>query len=128
MKYVRQLCIILAVSFAAELLEILIPLPVAASIYGLVIMLICLVTKIIPLEKVDTVANLLVDAMPVMFVPATVGIMASFDALRQMLIPICVITIVSTVLIMAATGCVSQQIIRAERKSNSKKTKIKEAV
>lgn len=128
MKYVRQLCIILAVSFAAELLEILIPLPVAASIYGLVIMLICLVTKIIPLEKVDTVANLLVDAMPVMFVPAAVGIMASFDALRQMLIPICVITIVSTVLIMAATGCVSQQIIRAERKSNSKKTKIKEAV
>lgn len=128
MKYVRQLCIILAVSFAAELLEILIPLPVAASIYGLVIMLICLVTKIIPLEKVDTVANLLVDAMPVMFVPAAVGIMASFDALRQMLIPICVITIVSTVLIMAATGCVSQQIIRTERKSNSKKTKIKEAV
>ena len=51
MKYVKQLSIILGISFLAELLEILIPLPIAASVYGLVIMLVGLITKLIPLEK-----------------------------------------------------------------------------
>lgn len=115
MKYVKQLSIILGISFLAELLEILIPLPIAASVYGLVIMLVGLITKLIPLEKVETAADFLVDAMSIMFVPATVGIMASVDALKEMLLPICVITLVSTVLIMIVTGRVSQHIIRGQR-------------
>ena len=92
MKYVKQFSIILGISFLAELLEILIPFPIAASVYGLVIMLVGLITKLIPLEKVETAADFLVDAMSIMFVPATVGIMASVDALKEMLLPICVIT------------------------------------
>ena len=115
MKYVKQLSIILGISFLAELLEILIPLPIAASVYGLVIMLVGLITKLIPLEKVETAADFLVDAMSIMFVPATVGIMASVDALKEMLLPICVITLVSTVLIMIVTGRVSQHIIRGQK-------------
>lgn len=115
MKYVKQLSIILGISFLAELLEILIPLPIAASVYGLVIMLVGLITGLIPLEKVETAADFLVDAMSIMFVPATVGIMASVDALKEMLLPICVITLVSTVLIMIVTGRVSQHIIRGQK-------------
>ena len=53
MKYVKQFSIILGIPFLAELLEILIPLPIAASVYGLVIMLVGLITKLIPLEKVE---------------------------------------------------------------------------
>lgn len=115
MKYVKQLSIILGISFLAELLEILIPLPIAASVYGLIIMLVGLITKLIPLEKVETAADFLVDAMSIMFVPATVGIMASVDALKEMLLPICVITLVSTILIMIVTGRVSQHIIRGQK-------------
>ncbi len=122
MKYVKQLSIILGISFLAELLEILIPLPIAASVYGLVIMLVGLITGLIPLEKVETAADFLVDAMSIMFVPATVGIMASVDALKEMLLPICVITLVSTVLIMIVTGRVSQRIIRSQRKTAVKAT------
>ena len=66
-------------------------------------------------KKVETAADFLVDAMSIMFVPATVGIMASMDALKEMLLPICVITIVSTVLIMIVTGRVSQHIIRGQK-------------
>ena len=110
MKYVKQFSIILGISFLAELLEILIPLPIAASVYGLV-----MITKLIPLEKVETAADFLVDAMSIMFVPATVGIMVSVDALKEMLLPICVITVVSTVLIMIVTGRVSQHIIRGQK-------------
>lgn len=116
MKYMQQLSIILTISFLAELMEYLIPLPVAASIYGLLLMLIGLITKIIPLEKVEGAADFLVENMSVMFIPATVGIMTSVEELKQMLLPLCVITVVSTILIMIVTGKVAQGIIRTDNK------------
>lgn len=111
MKYIKQLAIILTISLIAEVMEYLIPLPVAASVYGLILMLLGLVTKVIPLEKVEEVADFLVENMSIMFIPPTVGIMASVDALKEMLIPLCVISVVSTILIMGVTGRVSQYII-----------------
>ena len=117
MKFIKQLSIILSISFIAEVMEYLIPIPVAASIYGLLLMLIGLITKIIPLEKVEGAADFLVEIMPILFIPPTVGIMASVEALKQMLVPLCVISVVSTILIMGITGSVSQRIIR---RSNQK--------
>lgn len=122
MKHIKQLTIILAVSLIAELMEYLIPLPVAASVYGLVLMLIGLVTHIIPLEKVEGVADFLVENMAIVFIPPTVGIMASVEALRQMLIPLIVISLVSTVLVMAVTGRVTQFIVRRSKGKREKET------
>ena len=119
MKFIKQLAIILSISFIAEVLEYLIPLPVAASIYGLVLMLIGLMTKIIPLEKVEGAADFLVEILPILFIPPTVGIMTSVEALQQMLVPLCVISVVSTILIMVVTGRVSQRVIRRSKKQTS---------
>ena len=119
MKFVKQLLIILSISFIAEVMEYFIPLPVAASIYGLVLMLIGLVTGLIPLKEVEDAADFLVEIMPIMFIPATVGIMASIEALKQMLVPLCVISIVSTVLVFGVTGRVTQGIIRRGRKGTA---------
>lgn len=107
----------MTVSFLAEVMEYLIPIPVAASVYGLVLMLVGLMTRIIPLEKVEGAADFLVEIMPILFVPPTVSIMTSIEAMRQMLIPLCVISAVSTILIMVVTGRVSQSIIRRKEGS-----------
>jgi len=120
MKFIKQLAVILTISLIAEVLEYLIPIPVAASMYGLVLMLLGLITKVIPLEKVEGAADFLVEIMPILFIPPTVGIMASVEELKQMLVPLCVISVVSTVLIMAVTGRVSQSIIRrSDRKKET---------
>lgn len=124
MRYIKQLAVILMISFIAELMEQLIPIPVAASIYGLVLMLIGLITKIIPLEKVEGAADFLVEAMPILFIPPTVSIMASVDAIKAMLVPLVVISIVSTILIMTVTGRVSQRIIRSGKKKADRKKEI----
>ena len=119
MKFIKQLSIILSISFLAELMEVLIPLPVAASIYGLLLMLIGLITKLIPLEKVEGAADFLVEVMPILFVPPTVSIMVSVEALKEMLVPLVVISVVSTVLIMVTTGRVTQHIIRRKGGSST---------
>lgn len=112
MKYVKQILIILGVCLAAELLEYLIPLPVAASIYGLVLMLILLMTGIVPLKQVENVADFLTENMAILFIPPTVGIMACVDEMKKMLIPLVVISVVSTLLIMVITGRAAQAILR----------------
>lgn len=69
MKYIHQFLIIITISFIGELLSILLPFPIPASVYGLIIMLICLFTKIIKLNQIEDVANWLIIIMPLLFVP-----------------------------------------------------------
>ena len=73
MKYVRQFWIILLISAMGEALHVLIPLPVPASVYGLVLMLLCLVTGILKTSQVKEAAFFLIEIMPVMFIPAAAG-------------------------------------------------------
>lgn len=115
MKFIRQLAIIFSISFIAELMEYLIPLPIAASVYGLALMLAGLITKLIPLEKVEGAADFLIDIMPILFVPPTVSIMTNFGVLKEMLVPLTVICIVSTVLVMAVTGRTAQGLMKIGR-------------
>ena len=120
MKFIRQLTIIMAVAFLAELMEALIPLPIAASMYGLVLMLAGLITKVIPLEKVEGAADFLVEILPVLFVPPTVSIIANIAALQQILVPMVVICLSTTILIMGVTGRVAQTLLRRGKKAGEK--------
>ncbi len=117
-KYIKQICIILVICLIAEAMEYFIPLPIAASMYGLVLMLIALTTKIIPLKEVENVSDFLTDNLSIMFIPPTVGIMASVEEIKQMFVPLVVISVVSTLLIMTVTGRVTQAIIRKKHKQS----------
>lgn len=112
MKYIKQIFIILAICLIAEMMEYFIPLPIAASIYGMVLMLVALMTKLIPLKEVEDVADFLTENMTIMFIPSTVGIITAVDEMKKMLIPLVVISVVTTLLIMAVTGWISQGIMR----------------
>ena len=110
MKYIKQFILILAISFAGELLKYLLPLPVPASIYGLVLMFLLLSTGILKLHHVQETARFLLDIMPMMFIPAGVGLMTSWQVLQPILLPAAVITLVVTVVVMAVTGHVTQAV------------------
>ena len=122
MKYVRQFWIILLISAIGEGLHVLIPLPVPASVYGLVIMLIALGTRILKLEQVKEAAEFLIEIMPVMFIPAGVGLLTAWGALKPVCVPIILITVITTVVVMVVTGRVTQTVIRKDRKKGQKKS------
>ena len=116
MKFLKQFSIILFISFLGEILHMLIPLPVPASVYGLVLMLAALITGILKLGQVRETATFLIEIMPVMFIPAGVGLMESWPSLQPVWLPVILITIVTTVLVMAVTGKVTQAMIGKEKK------------
>ncbi len=120
MKYINQISIIATVSFAGELTAHLVPLPIPGSIYGLVIMLILLVAKVIKVEWVKDTAVFLLALMPIMFVSALVGIAETYDSWRNLILPILVVGTVGTALVMIVTGVVSQALINAKEKKEWK--------
>ena len=119
MKYVRQFWIILLISALGEALHVLLPLPIPASVYGLVIMLAALVSGILKVEQVKETADFLIEIMPVMFIPAGVGLLTSWGVLTPVWLPIAVITAASTVIVMVVTGRVTQYVIRREKRKKT---------
>ena len=115
MKYFRQFFFFLSISFAGEILHMVLPLPVPASIYGLVLMLLALVTGIVKIEQVKDTAIFLIEIMPVMFIPAAVGLLDSWSVLRPTIVPVIVITVLTTIIVMVVTGRVTQNVIRKGR-------------
>ena len=103
----------------------LLPLPVPASVYGLVLMLAALCTGILKLDQIKETAGFLIEIMPVMVIPAAVGLLDAWPSLRPMWLPVVLITLLTTVIVMAVTGLVTQFLIH---KSTGKKTKIKQEI
>ena len=116
MRFMKEFGIILAVTFVGEVLKKLIPLPIPASIYGLVLMLVVLRTNVIPLESVQKTGKFMIEIMPMMFIPAAVGLLDSWDAIKNIFVPVIIITIVSTIVVMAVTGRATQIIICQEKR------------
>ncbi len=121
MKYVRQFLIILVISFIGELLRYYIPLKIPASIYGLVLLFAALELRIIKLVSIRETSRFLIEIMPLMFVPAGVGLLSSWGVLKPVCVPIMVIVLISTIIVMAVSGKVTQGVIRMEKKHPKKK-------
>lgn len=120
MKYLKQFLIILTISFAGEVLKLLLPLPVPASIYGMVILFTGLMTGLIPLHSVKETGKFLIEIMPVMFIPAGVGLMSSWSVLKPLLVPVSIITIVSLLTVMIVGGHCTQLVIHHSERQEAK--------
>ncbi len=114
MKYMKQFAIILTVTCIGELLNYLLPLPIPASIYGLVLMLILLITKVVKFDDVEETGDFLVEIMPMMFIPAGVGLITAWADLKPVLLPIVAMTFITTVVVMFVTGKVADALVKGD--------------
>lgn len=111
MKTLGQIFIILLISLLGELLNYLIPLPIPASIYGIVILFCLLEFRVIPLRAVKETGDFLVSIMQLMFIPAAVGLLESWNVIRPNWLPYILITLISTFVVMFVSGRVTQAVI-----------------
>ena len=111
MKYVHQFCVILLVSLAGEGLHSLLPLPVPAGIYGLLLMLALLLTGALKLEQVEQTGLFLVDIMPLMFIASAAGLLDTWAQLWEFLPAFLVTVLISTWAVMGVSGRVTQRLL-----------------
>ncbi|MBQ7434004.1 MAG: CidA/LrgA family protein [Lachnospiraceae bacterium] len=115
MKYVKQIGIIMTLSFAGEVLHEIVPLPVPANIYGIVLLFLCLECKVIKVSAVREVSKILIELMPLMFIPAAVGLIDTWGLIQNAWMAYLVTTVVSTFVVLFVAGHVTQFVIRRTR-------------
>ena len=114
MKYLNQFLIILGFTFAGEALQRIIPLPIPASVYGLVLLFTALCLKLVRLEQIRKTAGFLTSLLPALFVPPAVGLMEDWVLIRDDLLVIMLILMGTTVLIFGIAGRITQAMMRKD--------------
>lgn len=126
MKLIREVLWIIFFTFVGEVLNMLLPLPVPAGVYGLVLMLLFLMSGIIRLEEVEQAGNFLLETMSIMFLPAAVGIMTVAKILLPVMFPYMVIILLSTFFVMSVTGLSAEFILRKTESSEDREREERE--
>ena len=108
-KYIFQFARITAFCLAGEILAVVLPLPIPASVYGLLLMVAALKTGVLKLDQVRETGLFLTGIFPLLFVPAAAGVMELGSQLMNLLLPAVLAIVPITALVMAVTGMVAQK-------------------
>ena len=112
MKYLYQATILFAFTMLGELLHAVLPFPIPAAIYGLVLLFLALCFGIVKPEQVKTAGAFLTGIMSVLFVSPAVGLVSNWELIRPQLLPICLLILASTVITFGISGSVTQLLQR----------------
>ncbi len=116
MKILKELAIIVGITLIGELLNKCLPLPVPAGVYGMFLLLLLLCVGVIKIEHVETTVNFVLEIMPILFIPSIVGLMDSYAEAKEILVPMVVISVVSTIVVLTTTGKVAEAILAIRKK------------
>ena len=122
MKFLIQFMIIIAFSFLGELLHYILPLPIPASIYGIVLLFVALELKWVKVKDIRETSSFLIAVMPVMFIPAAMGLIDSWKSIGNSWLEYIIVTVLSTFVVMGVSGWITQFVIQRNKvqKENKK--------
>lgn len=103
MKIIKQIGIIFAICWISTVIEALLPFSFPASVIGMILLLLCLITGVLKIHHIQEKSDFLLSNMAFFFIPAGVGMINYLDILAQNLIPLIVISVISTFITFAAT-------------------------
>lgn len=112
MKYLTQFIIIMGFTLLGEALQRLIPLPIPASVYGLLLLFSALCLKVVKLEQVKEAAGFLTSILPILFVSPAVGIVEDWALIREDLLAILLLLVASTALAFGIAGRTAQAFLK----------------
>lgn len=108
MKYLSQFLIIMGFTLAGEALQLIIPLPIPASVYGLSLLFLALCFRIVKVEQVKQTGAFLTSLLPLLFVPSVVGIAQDWAVIQPRLLSICLLILSTTAVTFGVSGRLAQ--------------------
>ncbi len=116
MKYLSQFLILLGFTLAGEALQRIVPLPIPASVYGIVLLFLALCCRLVRVDQVKEAGGFLTSLLPVLFVGPAVGILENWSLIRSALLPIALLVLASTVLTFGISGRITQAMRKKEER------------
>ncbi len=120
MKHIFSLGVVLLFCLFGEIVKAVLPFPIPASIYGMVLLFISLELKIIKLEQISNVAHYFISIMLIFFIMPAVSIMDSFSLIKNHVFEILIAIIIPTILVVIVTGLVTQKVEKLSMRHQKK--------
>ena len=112
--YLKQSALLFGFTLLGEALHRLLPLPIPAAVYGLVLLFLALCLKLVKVEQINKVSDFLLTILPILFVSPAVNLLESWGIVAPHVIPIALLVVSSTVLVFAVAGVISQLFCKKE--------------
>ena len=120
MKIFREAIIILGIYLVGELISNGFSLPLPGNIIGMIILLLLLFAKVIKVEKIESISTFFLDHLSFFFIPAGVGLISSFSSIKDSLIYILLLCLITTAIVVISTGTIVHYVIRIKEKKIKK--------
>lgn len=120
-SFFHQVSVIATVLLISKIIEGVSPIPMPASVIGLVLLFIALCTGVIKLAQVETVGNALVNNIGLLFVPAGISVINSLGVIKMHPFLIIGLIFISTVMLLVSTGIFSQLLVTKTPVKHEKK-------
>ncbi len=104
MKIIKQTGIIFTICWLSIIIQQILPLPIPASVIGLILLFFCLLSRLLKVEHIQEKSDFLLSNMAFFFIPAGVGMMNYFDILKKNWFSLLIICILSTLITFAVTA------------------------
>lgn len=115
MKLLKELAIYFGITFISEIIAKLLPINIPPSIIGIVILFVLLELKVLKTEDVEMTGDYLIKIMPILFVPAGVGLIKYLDVLKIVAVQMVFVITLSTAIVMTAVGVVTQKLVEKKK-------------
>lgn len=103
-----HIIILYVFSYIGTWIKDLFNLSVPGSVVGLILLFILLMSNIIKVEWIEQGAQFLISNLVFFFIPATAGVMNYFELFKGKGILLIIVVLISTIIVMATSGLVSQ--------------------
>lgn len=121
MKYLLQFMIILIFVFLGEVCEYFIPLPIAGSIYGLLLLFIALCLHIVKLNWVSNVADWFHSVMALFFIAPAVAVIDIWPEIADIWFYLIILLVVAYFVTMVITGKTADYFLNIKKSKKTKK-------
>ncbi len=118
MKLFNQLALILGIWSIGEYISSFIKniVVIPGSIIGMILLFILLQCKVIKLDFIKEISDLLLDNMAIFFIPAGVSLISSLDLIVSNIWILLISILLSTIIVMYLTGIVVERMIKNKSK------------
>lgn len=117
MKYIFQFCIVMIFVLLGEMLEYFIPLPIAGSIYGLILLFLALLFGVVKLSWVEDIANWFHSIMSLFFIAPAVAIIDIWADISDVWWMLVILLVVAYLVTMITTGVTADALIKDDKKT-----------
>lgn len=108
MKNLKGFSIILIILFLGQIIQQRYNLIIPGTVIGMVILVLLLIFRLVKLEWINSITEILLDNLTLFFVPIGTGVINLFGEIKDIWLPLVIILLVSTIVVMVVTGLTVQ--------------------